>query len=342
MTNSAQAAPKDDTPSVSDEDEHYLFNIDFVPESQNKGKMYGSKGKKKATKSEHDVSLPNMSKSDCINVTTSSANDKVKVPHKSSAPGISGKMSSDNVSNVVQSTKCSNKLSSVPKFNVTIANTHVVAMADTAATCNIIDQATYESKLKSKVNAQPSDDKINPYASNPLKPVCKFTCSIECKGKHATCTFYVMPGKSGCLLSNDTSQKLGLVKIADHVINSVCKSDSVGEKMKNKYPKLFDGIGLLKNYEVELSIDGSVPPVAQRHRRVPFPMRDKVETELKDLRSSISLRKPMVRHHGYPTLSLYLRKTPMRSACAMTYVSQTRLFAERVTRSRRSTICNLC
>ncbi|KAK9701877.1 hypothetical protein QE152_g30308 [Popillia japonica] len=53
--------------------------------------------------------------------------------------------------------------------------------------------------------------------------------------------------------------------------------------IKDKFPKLFQGTGKLKSNEPHLFIDPTVVPVAQKHRRLPFRIRDKVEEELKKL-----------------------------------------------------------
>ena len=49
------------------------------------------------------------------------------------------------------------------------------------------------------------------------------------------------------------------------------------------YPNVFEGIGKLKEFKVKLHIDENVPPVAQRHRRIPFHQRQTVTAELHDL-----------------------------------------------------------
>ena len=49
------------------------------------------------------------------------------------------------------------------------------------------------------------------------------------------------------------------------------------------YNDIFQGIGKLKGVKVTLHIDETVKPVAQKHRRVPFHLRDKVEAELSRL-----------------------------------------------------------
>ena len=45
------------------------------------------------------------------------------------------------------------------------------------------------------------------------------------------------------------------------------------------YDDIFQGIGKLKGVKVTLHIDETVKPVAQKHRRVPFHLRDKVEAK---------------------------------------------------------------
>ena len=48
-----------------------------------------------------------------------------------------------------------------------------------------------------------------------------------------------------------------------------------------QYPRLFQGIGKLKDVEIKLHIDKQVKPVAQPARRIPFHLRQQVEKQLK-------------------------------------------------------------
>ena len=67
-------------------------------------------------------------------------------------------------------------------------------------------------------------------------------------------------------------------------LNHITVSDiTTREKLTTEYPKVFQGIGKLTNYEVKLHIDTSVQPVAQPARRIPFHLRKKVSVELKKL-----------------------------------------------------------
>ena len=51
----------------------------------------------------------------------------------------------------------------------------------------------------------------------------------------------------------------------------------------NEYESIFRFIGKRKDVQVKLAIDESVTPVPQKHRCVPFHLRDKVDNELKRL-----------------------------------------------------------
>ena len=46
------------------------------------------------------------------------------------------------------------------------------------------------------------------------------------------------------------------------------------------FDDLFHGIGKMKDVQVKLHVDPNVKPVAQKHRRVPFHLREKLEKEL--------------------------------------------------------------
>ena len=51
-------------------------------------------------------------------------------------------------------------------------------------------------------------------------------------------------------------------------------------ELVKEYDDLFRGLGRLKNYQIKLHIDESIPPVAQQHRRVPFHICKHLEEQL--------------------------------------------------------------
>ena len=66
-------------------------------------------------------------------------------------------------------------------------------------------------------------------------------------------------------MSYETAVSLGVVDIR---VNTIETGDQMAQ------------VGKLKNFEVKLHIDQSVPPVAQPAQRIPFHLRKKVEAEL--------------------------------------------------------------
>jgi hypothetical protein len=51
-----------------------------------------------------------------------------------------------------------------------------------------------------------------------------------------------------------------------------------------RIPNVFQQhIGCLKNYEVTLDIDTTVKPIAFKHRRIPYHMRNIVDTEIQQM-----------------------------------------------------------
>ena len=67
-----------------------------------------------------------------------------------------------------------------------------------------------------------------------------------------------------------------------HTVNVV----NTEADIKEKYKELFDGVGLLRDYELKLNIDDPVNPVAQPVRRIPFGVREEVERKLGELLES--------------------------------------------------------
>lgn len=85
----------------------------------------------------------------------------------------------------------------------------------------------------------------------------------------------VSKGQSGCIIGFDTASKLGLVNI----LNNLGSADQ--SHLKTAYPSVFSGkIGKLKDVVFHLHVDKLVKPVVQKHRHIPFHLRDALEKEL--------------------------------------------------------------
>ena len=82
--------------------------------------------------------------------------------------------------------------------------------------------------------------------------------------------------------ARDTAIDLGLLHIGPININSVSSEKST-QSIVNKYGEIFNGVGKLKEFEMEIHIDLAVKPVAQPPRRIPFQIRSKVDDKIREL-----------------------------------------------------------
>ena len=89
--------------------------------------------------------------------------------------------------------------------------------------------------------------------------------------------------RSTCGKSTSAEEKLGSLRLGpSHAVNVVNTEGDI----KEKYRERFNGVGLLRDYELKLNIDNSVKPVAQPVGRIPFGVREKVERKLDELLES--------------------------------------------------------
>ncbi|XP_064462264.1 uncharacterized protein K02A2.6-like [Ornithodoros turicata] len=88
---------------------------------------------------------------------------------------------------------------------------------------------------------------------------------------------YVVKGSQTSLLSYQTATELQLVSVVQNIAEK-SSVDAVKE-----FPKLFDGLGKLKDFQVKLEISKDLQPVARQHRRIPFRLRKALEAELSRL-----------------------------------------------------------
>jgi hypothetical protein len=126
-------------------------------------------------------------------------------------------------------------------------------MADSGSSINILDEQHYN-KLSPRPSLEQTRIKVYPYKTEtPLPVLGQFTSIVASETVNRTETFYVVKGTSGSLLSWRTSTDLK--PITDQNIPTV-------QQLTTQYQDLFQGLGKLKDYKVQLHIDEGVPPVA--------------------------------------------------------------------------------
>ncbi|KAK9754386.1 Reverse transcriptase (RNA-dependent DNA polymerase) [Popillia japonica] len=178
-----------------------------------------------------------------------------------------------------------------PRIEVIIDKTPVTCIIDSGSSVNVVSADTFY-KLNDKLRLSKDNTKIYAYNSKQQLPLLGFFESKVSYGKtKTTAKIFVVKGHStplsnqkckNCghstpLLSYETAVKLGIL----HITFSTEMTET--KIIKDKFPELFQGTGKLKGNEVHLFIDPTVVPVAQKHRRLPFSIRDKVKEELKRL-----------------------------------------------------------
>ena len=184
----------------------------------------------------------------------------------------------------------------LPYADIVVNNKLVPVLIDTGSTINILDKNTYES-LEDKPCLTPTQVTIYTYGSNkPLNNLLGyFTAKVTVNNVSYNVNFYVVDMKTTCLIGHSTAIKLKLIAILDniHVTDTPVSNEPnispqvkvtppmVSDQLCNEYHKIFEGIGKLNNYKVKLHIDESVKPVIQKHRRIPFHLREAFEQQLK-------------------------------------------------------------
>lgn len=165
------------------------------------------------------------------------------------------------------------------------------ALIDSSVAVNIISKNKYNN-LSIQLRLLHTDLRMLAYGSkNALPIIGKFPGCGETRNKRKTdATFYVVRGDGCSLLSYQTADELGLIKII-HFITPPPTSLTVADQLISSHAELFDGIAKLKDFQVTLHINKDIQPTCQPYRRVPFHLLEKVEAELRRLETEDIIKK---------------------------------------------------
>ena len=163
------------------------------------------------------------------------------------------------------------------KIEMNLENRKVTFQIDTGSSVNVINEAVYR-RLKTNAALKKSKTRLYPYGSKvPLPIVGYFNGVLETQKRIKTARVYVCEGDNvESLLGLETAVDLEVI----HIVNSISQGLPQNlRKIVEKHQSRFEGVGLMKNVQVKLDIDPDVKPVANKHRRIPFHLRPKVEAE---------------------------------------------------------------
>lgn len=160
-----------------------------------------------------------------------------------------------------------------------VGGVNIEMLIDSGSKYNLIDDATWKTMMLRNVKANnlrmDGNKKFLAYGKVPLKLITVFDADIKILGTNrklpTDTTFYVIEKGQQPLLGKITAQQLGVLRVGLGInnVNQV-------ELSKMPFPHIRD-------VELTLPIDRSVPPVIQPLRRCPVPLLDKVKSKLDDL-----------------------------------------------------------
>ena len=166
---------------------------------------------------------------------------------------------------------------------------------DSGANCNLMSEGVFEFVKGGNASLLECDKRVYAYASNEplqLRGKCNLIVEVPQTRKSLNVEFYITRDKAATLLGRDTSELLGVLRVGVPINSCELKYDATGNTakqanrkaaLKAKFPKMFEGLGKLKDYQLKLHIDKNVQPVAQQVRRIPFSRRAKVNEKLEEL-----------------------------------------------------------
>ena len=159
-------------------------------------------------------------------------------------------------------------------------------LIDSGATCNVLSEPTWNFLKQRGIRCESRKSATTLYAyggKEPLPTLGTFTADVMLAGDETGCRadFVVVKGDGRTLLGRGTAMDLDILRVGPVQANTV--SGGLDGDIRGRYSALFNGVGLLKGYELKLHIDDSVKPVAQHVRRIPFGLREKVEKKLDEL-----------------------------------------------------------
>ena len=185
-------------------------------------------------------------------------------------------------------------------FPVTINNTQIDMIIDSGATVNIIDEPTYKNITNPPPLKQTTTRIFSYQSDNPIDLLGHYTTNISCNNKTQNSKIYVVKGKWGSLLGKTSAEALDVLSVAPSPstpenIANIQTNNNMPESTKaivNEHSSILSGTGQLKNFQLKLHIDPSIPPVQQPIHRIPYHTKQKVPGKINRLLSLDIIKGP--------------------------------------------------
>ncbi|PIK40988.1 hypothetical protein BSL78_22161 [Apostichopus japonicus] len=135
---------------------------------------------------------------------------------------------------------------------VNVGGVPISLLIDSGATCNVIGEETWK-YLKAnnvKCKSEKATKQLFAYGSQkPLNVLGKFQTTSEIDGEETNSEFFVIKGKADSLLGKKTAMAMRVLELGPR--NSRIRKIETKEDVLEKFPKCFEGIGKLKDYEAK-------------------------------------------------------------------------------------------
>lgn len=112
-----------------------------------------------------------------------------------------------------------------------------------------------------------------------MKTAGCFVATVTVQNFTVEAEFTVIEGRGQALLGRETATQLNVLYLGEEVRVNVLRQEDIFDK----YKSCLEGLGKLKDFQLDIPIDQNVKPVAQPMHRVPFSIRDKLEQKLNEL-----------------------------------------------------------
>ena len=183
------------------------------------------------------------------------------------------------------------------KVEVTIKENRVKAFADTGADICIMSK---KKATELSLGMKKTKMTIHPYGSNKMKCCGYNVVTVMCDDKVANVGMYIINKNVETLLSGRAAEELGIITFnADSqetgdIRNINTENDPYKAKVIAKHPRIFKGVGILRDYRVKHYFEESVPPIAEPRRQIPFHLQAKFEREIRAMEEQGIIEE----HHG--------------------------------------------
>ena len=141
---------------------------------------------------------------------------------------------------------------------------------DSGASWNLMSEEMFNFVTGGNASLLKCNKRVYAYASiEPLQLKGKYSFNVQVPQtqKSLYTEFYVMCGKATMLLGREASEVLGVLRVGVSINSCGVKSDEAQSPanqidrkalLKTKFPKVFQGLGKLKGYQLKLHIDENV------------------------------------------------------------------------------------